>query len=70
MPTPMSISGVSAAVTGLTAAQGVLDGAVQQAADGSVPAVGVSAAAAGEAAQVALLHKALEMERSLVNILA
>jgi len=70
MPSTMSISGVSAGISGLAAAQGVFDGAVQQAAGGSVPSVGVSAAAAGEAVQVSLLSKALEMERSLVNILA
>jgi hypothetical protein len=66
----VSISGVSAGIGGLAAAQGVFDGAVQQAAGGSPPSVGVSAAAAAEAVQVTLLQKSLEMERSLVNIFA
>lgn len=66
----MDISGVSAGISGLAAAQGAFDGAVQQAAAGSVPAVGVSDAAAAEAVQVTLLQKSLEMERSLVNIFA
>jgi hypothetical protein len=66
----VSISAVSAGINGLVAAQGAFDGAVQQAAGGSVPSGGVSGAVAAEAAQVALLHDALEMERSLVNIFA
>ena len=66
----MDISGVSAGISGLAAAQGVFNGAVQPAAGGSVPSVGVGDASAAEAVQVTLLHDALEMERSMVNILA
>jgi hypothetical protein len=66
----MDISGVSAAMSGLAAAQYVFGGAVQQAAGGSVPSVAVSAASAAEAIQVTLLQKSLDYERSLVNILA
>jgi hypothetical protein len=66
----MNISGLSAGISGLAAAQGVFDGAVQDAAGGSVPSVGVSAASAAEAVQVTLLQKALEIERSMVNIFA
>lgn len=66
----VSISAVSSGISGLAAAQGLFDGAVQQATGGSVPSVGVSDAATAEAAQVAVLQKALEMERSLVNIFA
>jgi hypothetical protein len=66
----VDISGVSAPINGLAAAQGVFDGAVQQAAGGSVPDVGVSAASAAEAIQVALLQKTLDYERSLVNVFA
>jgi hypothetical protein len=66
----VDISGVSAGMSGLAAAQGVFDGAVREAAGGSVPAVGVSDASAAEAVQVTLLQQALDMERSLVNIFA
>ena len=66
----MNVSGVSAGISGLAAAQGVFTGAVQQGAAGSDPSVGVSGAAAAEAVQVSLLQKSLEMERSLVNIFA
>ena len=66
----MNVSGVSAGISGLAAAQGVFDGSVQQAAAGSAPSVAVSAAAAAEAVQVALLQRSLEMERSMVNIFA
>lgn len=66
----MDISGVSAGIGGLSAAQSVFAGAVQQGAAGSVPSVGVGDAAAAEAVQVALLQTSLEMERSMVNIFA
>lgn len=66
----MNVSGLSAGISGVAAAQGAFDGAVQQAAGGSVPSVAVSAAAAAEAVQVTLLQKSLEMERSVVNIFA
>jgi hypothetical protein len=66
----MDVSSVSSALSGLAAAQGML-GATAQAASG----VNASAAGSGdgsttEALQVAVLHQALQMERSLVNILA
>lgn len=66
----VNVSGLSAGISGVAAAQGAFDGAVQQAAGGSVPSVAVSAAAAAEAVQVTLLQKSLEMERSVVNIFA
>ena len=44
--------------------------AAQAAAGVSAPSDGSTAGSAGEADQVALLQKALEFERSLVNVLA
>jgi hypothetical protein len=46
-------------------------GAAAQAASGvSAPSAGASDGSAAEAVQVAVLQKALQMERSLVNIFA
>ncbi len=66
----MSISTVAPALTGITAAQGLF-GATAQAASGvSAPASGSSGCSAPEAVQVAVLQKALQMERSLLDVIA
>jgi hypothetical protein len=57
-------------MSGLAAAQDMFGAAAQTAAGVSAPAAANSAAAAAEAVQVALLHKTLEYERSLVNVFA
>ena len=57
-------------MSGLAAAQAMF-GVAAQAASGVTSAdAGSSGGGAGEAVQVALLQKSLDMERSLVNILA
>jgi hypothetical protein len=66
----MSISGVSAGISGLAAAQGMFGVAAQTASGVSAPSDGASDGSAAEAVQVAVLQKALQMERSLVNIFA
>ena len=69
---PMNISAANSAMYGLAAAQGMFGGAAQAAAGVTSPAAGAGAGdgSATEAVQVAVLHKALDMERGLVNILA
>lgn len=57
-------------MSGIAAAQSMFAGAAQAASGVSAPAAGSAAGATGEAVQVAVLQKALEMERSVVNILA
>ncbi len=57
-------------MSGLAAAQGMFGAAAQAAAGVSAPDPGAGNGAAAEAVQVAVLQKALEMERSMVNILA
>jgi hypothetical protein len=63
----MNVSPASSAMSGIAAAQSMF-GAAAQVASG-ISAGGGSGAAA-EAVQVAMLQKALEMERSSVDILA
>jgi hypothetical protein len=58
------------ALSGLAAAQGLFAGAAQAAGGVASPAPGSNDGSAGEAVQVAVLQKGLDMERSLVNILA
>ena len=65
----VSISGVNAGMSGLAAAQGMFGAAAQAAAGVSAPTGGPGDASA-EAVQVAVLQKALDMERSQVNIFA
>lgn len=57
-------------MSGLPAAQAMFGATAQAAAGVSAPASASGGAATAEAAQVAVLQKALEMERSLVNIFA
>ncbi len=58
------------AISGLAAAQAMF-GSTSQAASGiSAPAAGAGDASETEAVQVAVLQKALDMERSLINIFA
>jgi hypothetical protein len=58
------------AVSGLAATQGMFAATAQAAAGITSPAAGSDDGSATEAVQVAVLQKALDMERSLVNILA
>jgi len=57
-------------MSGQAAAQAMFGGAAQAAAGVSAPSDGSSDGSALEATQVAVLQKALQMERSLVNIFA
>jgi len=57
-------------MSGLAAAQSMFGSTAQAAAGVSAPDPGDSAGSAAEAAQVAVLQKSLDMERSTVNILA
>ena len=57
-------------MSGLAGAQGMFAGTASAASAVDPGANGPGGGNATEAAQVALLHKALDMERSLVNILA
>jgi hypothetical protein len=66
----MSITGVGEGLSGLAAAQGRFGATAQAAAGVSAPAGGTGDGSAAEAVQVALLHDALQFERSLVNVLA
>jgi hypothetical protein len=66
----VSISGVNSGMSGLAAAQGMFGAAAQAAAGVSAPTGGSGDASAAEAVQVAVLQKALDMERSQVNIFA
>ena len=66
----VSVPATSSALAGAAAAQGMFAVAAQAAAGVSAPNAGSNAGSAQEAAQVAVLTKALQMERSLVNILA
>jgi hypothetical protein len=66
----MSISGVSSTLSGVAAAQGMFAAAAQAASNVSSPAAGSGGGSGTEGVQVAVLAKALEMERSLVNIFA
>jgi hypothetical protein len=68
-PSPVSISSVSSAMSGVIAAQSMF-GLAAQAASGLTSADGGSGGSAAEAVQVALLQKTLDAERSQVNILA
>ena len=63
----MSISSVNSAMSGVVAAQSMFGAATQAA---SAASDAGSSGGAGEAVQVALLQKALDTERSSVNILA
>ena len=65
-PPSMDIS----ALSGLAAAQGLFGGTARAAAGISAPAPGPGDGGAEEAVQVAVLQRALDMERGLVNILA
>jgi hypothetical protein len=67
---PMNVSAVNSAMNGIAAAQGMFAGAAQAAANVGSPAAGSGDGSATEAVQVAVLQKALDMERGLVNILA
>jgi hypothetical protein len=58
------------ALSGLAAAQGMFGGVAQAAAGVASLAPGSDDGSAQESAQVAVLQRALDMERSLVNILA
>lgn len=58
------------AISGLTAAQGMFGVAGQAAAGVNAPSAGAGDGSATEALQIAVLQKALDMERSMVNILA
>jgi hypothetical protein len=66
----MDVSGVSSAMSGLAAAQGMFGATAQAAAGVSAPDPGDANGPAAEAVQVAMLQQALAMERSMVNILA
>jgi hypothetical protein len=66
----MAISSISSAMSGLAAAQGMFPLAAQAAAGVNGPNAGSGDGSTSEAVQVAVLQKALQMERSLVNILA
>lgn len=61
---------MSAGISGLAAAQGMFGATAQAAAGVSAPSDGANGGSAAEAAQVAVLQKALDMERSLVSIFA
>jgi hypothetical protein len=65
----MSISAVSS-LSGVAAAQGMFAVAGQAASSVSSPGIGSGGGSVTEAVQVAVFQKALDMERSLVNILA
>jgi hypothetical protein len=58
------------AISGLAAAQGMFPAAAQAAAGVNAPSAGSGDGSTTEALQVAVLQKALDMERSMVNILA
>lgn len=66
----MDISAVNSTMNWAAGAQGMFAGAAQAAANVASPAAGSGDGSAGEAVQVAVLQKALDMERGLVNILA
>jgi hypothetical protein len=66
----MDISTVNSTMSWAAGAQGMFAGAAQAAANVASPAAGSGGGSAGEAVQVAVLQKALDMERGLVNILA
>lgn len=66
----MDISSVNSTMNWAAGTQGMFAGAAQAAANVASPAAGSSDGSAGEAVQVAVLQKALQMERGLVNILA
>jgi hypothetical protein len=66
----MSVSPLNSTLSGVAAAQAMFAAAGQAAASVSSPAAGPGDGSATEAVQVAVFQKALEMERSLVNILA
>jgi hypothetical protein len=57
-------------MSGLAAAQSMFGANAQAAAGVSAPGPGDAGGSAAEAAQVAVLQKSLDMERSTVNILA
>jgi hypothetical protein len=57
-------------MSGLAAAQSMFGATAESAAGVSAPASGSSDGATAEAVQVAVLRRALDMERSMVNILA
>jgi len=65
----MSISPVSS-MSGIAAAQSMFGVAAQAASGLTAADSGSGGGGTGEAVQVALLQKTLDMERSLVNILA
>jgi hypothetical protein len=68
---PADLRGMDiSALSGLAAAQGLFGGTAQAAAGISAPAPGPGDGGAQEAVQVAVLQRALDMERGLVNILA
>lgn len=69
-PVTMDISSVNSAMSGLIAAQGMFPAATQSAAGVNGPSAGAADGSSSEAVQVAVLQKALQMERSLVNIFA
>ena len=58
------------AISGLAAIQGMFAGTAQAASGVGAPASGSGDASETEAVQVAVLQKALNIERSLVNIFA
>lgn len=58
------------AISGLAAAQSMFPAAAQAAAGVNGPSAGAGDGSTTEALQVAVLQKALEMERSMVNVLA
>jgi hypothetical protein len=64
----MDVSGVSSVMSGVAAAQGMFGVAAQVASGVASPDAGGGSAA--EAIQVALLQRSLDLERSVVNILA
>lgn len=66
----MNVSPVSSAISGLAAAQAMFPAAAQAAGGVNAPSAGSGDGASTEALQVAVLQKALEMERSLVNVFA
>jgi hypothetical protein len=69
-PGAMDISGVSSAMSAFAAAQGMFGATAQAAAGVSAPDPGDANGSSAEAVQVAVLQKAVEMERSMVNIFA
>ncbi len=66
----MDVSSVNSAMSGLAAVQGMFSAAAQAAAGVNGASAGAGDGSAAEAVQVAVLQKALQTERSLVNILA